>query len=94
MTRLSQLLGRTVVSETGERLGRAHDLRARRSGADIEITAIVVAGRGILERLGIGSPPRAARRRPKTGSGNLVPWTAVVRLERARIVVREGTKPE
>lgn len=83
-----------VVSEGGDQLGRAHDLRARRRGADIEITAIVVAGRGILERLGIGSSPRTARRRPETGSGNVVPWTAVVRLERARIVVREGTRPE
>ena len=93
MTRLSDLLGRTVVTEDGDRLGRAHDLRARRRGDEIEVTGIVVARRGVLERLGIGSSARRARGRPRAGAGGVVAWEAVVRLERARIVVGEGTKP-
>jgi sporulation protein YlmC with PRC-barrel domain len=92
--RVSELLDRKVVTESGESLGRAFDVRARRSGRTIEITGLCVGRRGLAERLGIGSSRGEAKRHHKVWRRNFVPWDAVVRLEEDRIVVRDGTKPE
>ena len=46
----------------GPSLGRAFDLRAAASARAVEVTALVVARRGFLERLGIGSSPGGRRR--------------------------------
>ena len=54
MTRLSELLDRQVVTESGRTLGRAFDSEAA-AGARADVTALVVGRRGFLERLGIGS---------------------------------------
>jgi sporulation protein YlmC with PRC-barrel domain len=92
--RLSELLERQVVTESGTSLGRAFDVRARRRGSSVEITGLVVGRRGLLERLGVGSSRGEAKRHHKVWERDLVPWGAVVRFEHDRIVVREGTEPE
>jgi sporulation protein YlmC with PRC-barrel domain len=81
----SSIVGRVVETESGRRIGKCHDLRASLGGALPTVEALVVGRRGRLEHLGIG---RSRRRR------DAVPWEAVVRLERRRIVVRDGTELE
>jgi sporulation protein YlmC with PRC-barrel domain len=92
--RLSGLVDRKVVTESGDSLGRAFDVRAERRGSTVEITGLVVGRRGLFERLGIGPSRGEAKRGHKVWKRDLVHWKAVVRLERDRIVVRDGTEPE
>jgi sporulation protein YlmC with PRC-barrel domain len=87
--RLSDLLGRNVATESGDSLGRVHDLRGELAPGALRITGLVVGRSGVLERLGIGAPKSAARIRTK----DIVPWEAVVRADRRGIVVRDGTIP-
>jgi sporulation protein YlmC with PRC-barrel domain len=83
----SSFLGREVVTESGRRLGKCRDLRATLGRGRPAVEALVVGNIGWLEHLGVkvGSGPR--RR-------HAVPWEAVVRVEGARIVVRDGTEVE
>ena len=90
MTRLSDLLGTHVHTESGDQLGRVHDLRAELTSRSLEVTGLVVGELGLLERLGIGAPESGARIRTR----DVVPWSAVVRADRRAIVVRDGTKPK
>jgi sporulation protein YlmC with PRC-barrel domain len=92
--RLSELVDRRVVTESGASLGRAFDVRAERRGSTVEITGLVVGRRGFFERLGIGPSRGEAKRHHKVWKRDLVPWQAVVRMEQKRIVVRDGTEPE
>ena len=92
--RLSELVDRKVVTESGKTLGRAFDVRASRRGSTVEVTGLVVGRRGLLERLGIGPSRGEAGRGHKVWKRDLVPWKAVVRLEQKQIVVRDGTEPE
>jgi sporulation protein YlmC with PRC-barrel domain len=85
--RASDLLGVSVTTESGERLGHVHDLRGELTSRSLKVTGLVVGGAGILERLGIGAPQSAARIRTK----DVVPWEAVLRADRRGIVVRDGT---
>jgi len=87
--RLSDLLNVEVRTESGERLGRVHDLRAELTPRTVKVTGIVVGGLGLLERLGIGAPESGSRVR----AHDVVSWSAVVRADRRGIVVRDGTKP-
>jgi sporulation protein YlmC with PRC-barrel domain len=92
VTRLSELLNREVVTESGRSLGRAFDVRARWSGKELDVIALVVGGRGFLERLGVGSSKGERRRHHKTWKHDTVPWEAVLRLQDGRIVVEDGTE--
>jgi sporulation protein YlmC with PRC-barrel domain len=84
MRTFSSFLGRTVETESGQRLGRCHDLRAALGRGNPTVEALVVGRGGRLEHLGIGRP---SEHRP-----DAVPWEAVVRIEGDRIVVRDGTE--
>jgi sporulation protein YlmC with PRC-barrel domain len=92
MRRLSRLLNQDVVTESGERLGRCFDIRAERTARTLTIKGLVVGERGFLERYGVGPSRGEAKRHHKVWDRDVVPWTAVVRLERKRIVVKEGTR--
>jgi sporulation protein YlmC with PRC-barrel domain len=92
VTRLSELLDRQVVTESGRSLGRAFDVRGRWTGKEVQVTALVVGRGGFLERLGIGSSQGERRRHHKTWKHDTVPWEAVLRLQDGRIVVRDGTE--
>ncbi|HEV8687726.1 MAG TPA: PRC-barrel domain-containing protein [Gaiellaceae bacterium] len=87
--KLSDLLGVSVHTESGERLGHVHDVRAELTASSLRITGLVVGGMGLLERLGLGAPESQDRLR----SHNVVPWSAVVRADRRGVVVRDGTEP-
>jgi sporulation protein YlmC with PRC-barrel domain len=83
--RISGVLGLTVHTESGERLGRVHDVRAELSSRSLKVTGLVVGGVGILERLGLGAPSSALRVR----SSDVLEWSRVVRLDRQGVVVKD-----
>jgi len=55
MTRVSDLLGVDVHTESGEKLGRVFDLRGELTSRTLRITGVAVGGLALLERLGIGA---------------------------------------
>ncbi|MDX6411408.1 MAG: PRC-barrel domain [Gaiellaceae bacterium] len=77
MRTLSSLQRRKVVTESGDSLGRLYDLRGELSPRKLEVSGLVVGGRGFLEHLGV------VKRR------ECIPWDDVVRIEGKRIVVRD-----
>jgi sporulation protein YlmC with PRC-barrel domain len=83
--RLSDLLGLPVRNESGERLGRVHDVRGELTQRTLWVTGIVVGKVGVLERLGIGAPRRPTRVR----GHDAIAWSDVVRLDRRGVVVRD-----
>jgi sporulation protein YlmC with PRC-barrel domain len=87
--RLSDLLSLEVRTESGERLGRVHDLRGELTTRSLKVTGLVVGKVGLLERLGFGAPESTDRIRPH----DTVLWSAVVRADRRGVVVKDGTKP-
>ena len=88
MTRLSDLIGTHVHTESGEHMGRVHDLRAELTTRSLKVTGLVVGKLGFLERLGIGAPESGARIRTQ----DVIPWSAVVRADRRAIVVRDDAR--
>ena len=86
MTRLSQLLGARVRSESGQRLGHVFDVRAAWDDRSAVVEGLVVGRTGLLERLGIPKAPRA-----RASARGFLPWDAVVAIEGRTVVVREGT---
>jgi sporulation protein YlmC with PRC-barrel domain len=85
--RLSDLLGLHVRTESGERLGRVHDVRAELTPRTVKVVGLVVGRVGLLERLGIG----ARRHRARLRSDDVVAWRDVVRADRRGVVVRDRT---
>jgi sporulation protein YlmC with PRC-barrel domain len=88
--RFSELVGLEVRTESGEELGRVHDVRGELTPRTLRVTGLVVGTWGLLERLGIGAPHAGERIR----SQDVVPWSAVVRADRRGIVVRDGSEPK
>jgi sporulation protein YlmC with PRC-barrel domain len=87
--RFSALEGLTVRTESGEQLGRVHDLRGELTSRSLRVTGLVVGKWGVLERLGLGAPHAGERIRTL----DVIPWSAVVRADRRGVVVRDGTEP-
>jgi sporulation protein YlmC with PRC-barrel domain len=87
--RLSDLLSLEVRTESGESLGKVHDLRGELTTRSLKVTGLVVGKVGLLERLGFGAPESTDRVRPH----DTVPWSAVIRADRRGVVVKDGTKP-
>lgn len=87
--RFSDLHGVAVRTESGDRLGRVHDLRAELTPRALKVTGIVVGKAGLLERLGIGAPTSSARIR----THDVIPWSDVRRADKRGIVVRDGAEP-
>ena len=82
---VSALLGLHVATESGERLGRVHDVRAELTPRTLKVTGLVVGRVGLLERLGFGAPNSGSRLR----GHDVVPWSAVIRADRRGVVVRD-----
>ena len=79
------MLGLSVRTESGERLGRVHDVRAELSSRSVRVTGLVVGGLGILERLGLGARSSALRIR----RDDVLEWSRVVRVDRRGVVVKD-----
>jgi sporulation protein YlmC with PRC-barrel domain len=86
--RLSELLGRRVVSESGERLGRIHDVRGELVDGRLRITGLAAGELGILERYGVGTHGSGGPGRAKVHGHGVIPWERVVRVGRD-VVVRD-----
>jgi sporulation protein YlmC with PRC-barrel domain len=82
---LSEILGLEVHTESGERLGRVHDVRGDLGERTLRVTGLVVGGFGLLERFGLGAPRSPARIR----SHDVVEWSRVVRIDRRGVTVRD-----
>jgi sporulation protein YlmC with PRC-barrel domain len=79
MRTLSSLLRRKVVTESGRSLGRCHDLRGEVTATKLRVTGLCVGQAGLLERLGIRGHD----------AHQTIPWSAVIRIEGERIIVRD-----
>ncbi len=78
--RLSELLGREVVDESGRRLGRVHDIVCDRQQAAAAVSALLIGSGGVFSRAGIRGKRRTDR----------VDWHDVQRIEPHRVVLVAG----
>jgi sporulation protein YlmC with PRC-barrel domain len=86
--RLSELLNRKVVSESGEQLGRVHDVRGELVGGHLRVTGLCAGKLGILERYGIGTHGSGGPGQAKVHGHRIIPWERVVRVG-SEVVVRD-----
>lgn len=86
--RLGALLGREVVTESGERLGRVREVQGELEEGRLRVTGLVAGELGILERFGIGAREKSAARRVRRHGNAGIPWNRVVRVGR-EVVVRD-----
>jgi sporulation protein YlmC with PRC-barrel domain len=86
MIRASDLIGCAVRTESGEDLGRVHDLRARSIEGGWQLEGLVVGRGGMIARM-TGSSADALVR------GDLVPWNQITRLEEGLVSVRNTFEP-
>ncbi len=86
--RLSELLNREVVTESGLHLGRVHDLRGELVEGRLRVTGFCAGQLGILERFGIGTRGSGGPRQPKVHGHAVIPWERVVRVG-SNVVVRD-----
>ncbi len=86
--RLSELLNRKVVTESGQELGRVHGVRGELVGGRLRVTGLVAGKLGILERYGVGTQGSGGPRQAKVHGHPVIPWERVVRVGSA-VVVRD-----
>jgi sporulation protein YlmC with PRC-barrel domain len=86
--RLSELLNRKVVSESGQRLGHVHDVRGELVGGRLRVTGLIAGKLGILERYGVGTHGSGGPEQPKVHGHPVIPWEQVVRIG-SEIIVRD-----
>ena len=87
MRTLSSLCGRKIVTESGETLGRCHDVRAELGASRLRVTGLVLGRKG--QHFGIGAQASASSARVR--DTDVIPWKDIVRFEADRIVVRDST---
>jgi hypothetical protein len=85
MIRASDLIGCVVRTDSRQRLGRVHDLRARAVTGGWELVGLVVGRGGMVARMS-GSDSEALVR------GSVVPWQAVTGLSDGLVTVMDGTR--
>ena len=83
MIRASDLIGCVVRSESGERVGRVHDLRAHWLDGEWRLVGVLVGGRGMVARLVGGTDEEPVR------GGRVIPWEAITKLEDGLVTVRD-----
>ena len=79
MRTLSSFMRRTVITESGRKLGYCHDLRGQLTAGKLEVTSLCVGRSALVEHFGL----RAHSRHDE------VPWSSVVRIEGNRIIVSD-----
>jgi sporulation protein YlmC with PRC-barrel domain len=83
MRTLSSLQKRKVETELGRSLGRCRDLRGELTGSKLRVTGLCVGQRAWLAHFGVRSHAQHT----------VVPWSAVVRIEGKRVIVRDDGVP-
>jgi sporulation protein YlmC with PRC-barrel domain len=86
--RLSELLGRRVVSNSGEFLGRIHDVRGELVDGRLRVTGLVAGELGILERYGVGTRGLSGPKGAKIRGHPVIAWSRVVSV-RSDVTVRD-----
>jgi sporulation protein YlmC with PRC-barrel domain len=86
--RLSVLLNREVVTESGEQLGHLHDVRGELVGGRLRVTGLIAGKLGILERYGVGTHGSGGPEQPKVHGHPVIPWDRVVHVG-SQIVIRD-----
>ena len=86
--RLSVLLQREVVTESGVSQGRVQDIRGELEAGRLRVTGLACGKRGVLERYGVGTGGTGGAGVPKVHGHPVIPWTRVVRVG-AKIVIRD-----
>ena len=86
--RVSELLRRKVVSESGVSHGRVHDIRGRLEGGRLRVTGLACGSLGFLERYGVGTGGTGGAGQAKVHGHPVIPWERVVRVG-SEIVVRD-----
>jgi sporulation protein YlmC with PRC-barrel domain len=81
--RASDLIGCVVQTESGRRLGRVHDLRARAIEEGWELEGLIVGRSGMIARMtGSGPDPLV--------HGDFIPWDAITALDDGLIRVSDS----
>jgi sporulation protein YlmC with PRC-barrel domain len=88
--RLSELLGKEVVTESGWVLGHVFDVRVELGPGNPKVAGLVVGKPGVRTRL----YGEARRTDMNTLTEGAIPWDAVQGIEEKRIRVREVATPE
>jgi sporulation protein YlmC with PRC-barrel domain len=86
--RLSVLLNREVVTESGQRLGRVHDVRGEIAGGRLQVTGLIAGKLGILERYGVGTSGSGGPGQAKVHGHPVIPWERVAHVG-SEIVIRD-----
>ena len=86
--RLSELLNRKVVTESGQGLGRVHDVRGELVGGRLRLTGLCAGKLGVLERYGVGTQGGGGPGQVKVHGHPVIPWERVVRVG-AEVIVRD-----
>ena len=86
--RLSELLNRQVVSESGLRLGRVHDVRGELVEGRLRLTGLIAGKLGILERYGIATHGSGGPEQATVHGHPVIPWERVVHVG-SEIVIRD-----
>jgi sporulation protein YlmC with PRC-barrel domain len=91
--RVTDLLGATLVTESGRRLGHVFDVRVKRDPRSSseradqkwKLDALLYGERGLIARFGLF----AARERVSRGRHEELPWSEVVAIAAGEITVRD-----
>jgi sporulation protein YlmC with PRC-barrel domain len=86
--RLSELLNREVVSESGKRLGHIYDVRGELVSGRLRVIGLVAGKLGILERYGVGTHGSGGPGQASVHGHPIIPWDQVVRVG-SKVVVRD-----
>ena len=82
MIRASDLIGCVVETESGKRIGRVHDLRARGIDGGWQLDGLIVGRSGMSARMTGSGPDPLVR-------GEVVPWSAITALDEGLIQIRD-----
>lgn len=83
MIRASDLIGCVVRTESGERVGRVHDLRARAIDGGWQLDGLIIGRGGMLARMtGSGADPLVR--------GDVIPWSAITALGSGLVRIRDS----
>ena len=86
--RLSELLSRKVVTESGISHGKVHDFRGELEDGRLRVTGLACGSLGFLERYGVGTGGTGGAGQAKVHGHPAIPWERVVRVS-SEIVVRD-----
>jgi sporulation protein YlmC with PRC-barrel domain len=89
MIRVSELLGKEIVTEIGWSLGHVFDVRVELGRGAPRVLGLVAGAPGLRRRL-VGE---AGRQHAGILSEGIVPWEAVVAIEDDRVRVKEVPSP-